>query len=33
MYYTCLPIIERLPFKHPEKFYELVNEKESKAPQ
>jgi hypothetical protein len=24
MYYTCLPIIERLPFKHPEKFYELV---------
>ena len=24
MYYTCLPIIERLPFKEPEKFYELV---------
>ena len=26
MYYTCLPIIERLPFKHPEKFYELVKQ-------
>ena len=24
MYYTCLPIIERLPFKQPEKFYDLV---------
>ena len=24
MYYTCLPIIERLPFKNPEKFYQIV---------
>ena len=24
MYYTCLPIIERLPFKQPDKFYDLV---------
>ena len=26
MYYTCLPIIERLPFKNPEKFYQLVKQ-------
>ena len=26
MYYTCLPIIEKLPFKEPEKFYELVKQ-------
>ena len=24
MFYTCLPIIERLPFKDPDKFYEIV---------
>ena len=24
MYYTCLPIIERLPFENPENFYDLV---------
>ena len=24
MFYTCLPIIERLPFQEPEKFYEIV---------
>ena len=24
MLYTCLPIIERLPFKYPERFYELA---------
>ena len=26
MYYTCLPIIERLPFKNPDKFYQLVKQ-------
>ena len=26
MYYTCLPIIERLPFNEPEKFYGLVKQ-------
>ena len=24
MIYTCIPVIERLPFKHPEKFFNLV---------
>ena len=24
MLYTCIPVIERLPFKHPEKFFNLV---------
>ena len=24
MLYTCIPVIERLPFKHPEKFFKLV---------